>query len=469
MGNQAVNNLVNFLNIPQEDSDSSGYMSAEDEIYDEIESQKTRPNFLDRSTSLQSDKSFDGASLQIGRIFRHIWSQMRSNNDVVCYCCFVFVFLWNFSLLSMVYLAALFLYALCVNTGPNYIFWVIMLIYTEGYILLQYLYQIIIQHCGLIINSELLRELGFPERKIASSFVVSTLPLFLVYLFTLIQSSITAKDGEWVPSTDSDFIRGSTLYRKEVIRSYSWTKRAQELLYLVMSKIKLIIRKAYRYWKSLTQGAESPPFFLQVSMDVNLWPEDGIQPERIESAMNQLLRVVHRERCEEEDPNFCPFASRVHVQSIERSEEESNVALVVFEVVYASSSSGCASAELHKSLTPAADVAKEINKAQHVGYTEEVGFPYPILSVIGGGKREIDLYAYIFCADLIVFFLVAIFYQSVIKNHSEFIDVYQLEDQFPEEFVFILMVSLSLFTFSLLFLLFSFPFFQGVGGGSKYK
>jgi hypothetical protein len=66
--------------------------------------------------------------------------------------------------------------------------------------------------------------------------------------------------------------------------------------------------------------------------------------------------------------------------------------------------------------------------------------------VIGGSKREVDLYAYIFGADLSVFFLVAIFYQSVIKNKSEFLDVYQLEDQFPKEFVFILMVSLcSLF------------------------
>jgi piezo-type mechanosensitive ion channel component 1/2 len=32
------------------------------------------------------------------------------------------------------------------------------------------------------------------------------------------------------------------------------------------------------------------------------------------------------------------------------------------------------------------------------------------------------------------------FYQSVLKNKSEFLEVYQLEDQFPKEFVFILMV-----------------------------
>lgn len=440
IGNQAVNNLVSFLNIAQEDSDMNGQTCAEDGIYDEMESQKTRQGCLERSSSLQSDKSSDAASLQLGRIFRHIWSQMRSNNDVVCYCCFVLVFLWNFSLLSMVYLAALFLYALCVNTGPSYIFWITMLIYTEVYILLQYLYQIIIQHCGLSVDSHLLRELGFPTDKIMSSFVVSSLPVFLVYLFTLIQSSITVKDGEWMSCTDFKSFNRNNLYTKDVSTYYSWHERARDLLDQSTNMVKLIIRSFFGYWKSLTQGAESPPYFVQVSMDVNFWPEDGIQPERIESGINQLLRIVHNDKCKEKNPNICPFASRVHVQSIERSQENPNVALVVLEVVYASPVIGCSSAEWYKSLTPAADVANEILKAQHAGFVEEVGFPYRILSVIGGGKREIDLYAYIFCADLIVFFLVAMFYQSVIKNKSEFLDVYQLEDQFPKEFVFVLMV-----------------------------
>ncbi|XP_028789013.1 piezo-type mechanosensitive ion channel homolog [Neltuma alba] len=438
IGNQAVNNLVNFLNIAQEESDVNEQSPVEHEIYDDIESQKTR--HLERSSSVQSDRSSDAASLQLGRILRHIWSQMRSNNDIVCYCCFVLVFLWNFSLLSMVYLAALFLYALCVNTGPSYIFWIIMLIYTEVYILLQYLYQIIIQHCGLSINSHLLRELGFPAEKITSSFVVSSFPLFLVYLFTLIQSSITVKDGEWMASTDLKFFHRNGLYTKDTSTSYNWHDRTRNLINQLTNLVKLIIRSSFRYWKSLTQGAESPPYFVQVSMDVNFWPEDGIQPERIESGINQLLRNVHNNRCNEKNPNLCPFASRVHVQSIERSLENPKVALVVLEVVYASPAMGCFSAEWYRSLTPAADVAKEILEAQQSGFVEEWGFPYHILSVIGGGKRELDLYAYIFCADLIVFFLVAMFYQSVIKNKSEFLDVYQLEDQFPKEFVFILMV-----------------------------
>ncbi|XP_035538685.1 piezo-type mechanosensitive ion channel homolog isoform X2 [Juglans regia] len=440
IGNLAVNNLVSFLNIGQEDSDMKQNLFAEDGVYDEMESQKSEYLSLDRSSSLQSDQSSDAASLQLGRIFCHIWSQMRSNNDVVCYCCFILVFLWNFSLLSMVYLAALFLYALCVNTGPSSIFWVIMLIVTEVNILLQYLYQIIIQHCGLSIDSDLLRELGFPAHKIMSSFVVSSLPLFLVYLFTLIQSSITAKDGEWMYSTDFNFCKKSALYRKEVLVKYSLSESTMGVLQLIKNMVKLTFRSIFRYWKSLTQGAESPPYFVQVSMDVKSWPEDGIQPERIESGINHLLRIVHEERCKSQNPSLCPFASRVHVQSIERSQEDQNVVLVVFEVVYASPLTECASAEWYESLTPATDVAKEILKAQHAGFVKEIGFPYPILSVIGGGKREVDLYAYIFVADLIVFFLVAIFYHSIIKNNSEFLEVYQLEDQFPKEFVFILMI-----------------------------
>ncbi|GMN48728.1 hypothetical protein TIFTF001_017898 [Ficus carica] len=376
IGNQAVNNLASFLNIAPEESDLNDRSSSEDGVYDEMESQKTKYTSLGRSASLQSDTSTDATSLQLGRIFRHIWSQMQSNNDIVCYCCFVLVFLWNFSLLSVVYLAALFL-----------------------------------------LSS-------------------STVGLRLIRTFF---SSITVKDGEWISSTDFSFHKRSAFIGKEVPASYNWSDRVLEFMNLIKNTSKLIIRSLIRYWESLTRDAETPPYFIQVSMDVHLWPEDGIQPERIESGINQLLRAVHDERCEELNPKLCPFASRVHVQSIERSQENSNMALVVFEVVYASSLTNCKSAEWHKSLTPAADVAKEILEAQRTGLFKEMGFPYSIVSVIGGGRREIDLYAYMFGADLAVFFLVAMFYQSVIKNNSEFLDVYQLEDQFPIEFVSILM------------------------------
>ncbi|KAL3849827.1 hypothetical protein ACJIZ3_011709 [Penstemon smallii] len=443
IGNQAVSNIVSFLKIAPEDSDSNEPSHLEDGLCNHTEN----PDHLNRSSSLQSDKSrtSDSASLQIGRIVHHIWSQMRSNNDVVCYCCFVLVFLWNFSLLSMVYLAALFLYALCVNTGPSYIFWVTMLIYTEIYVLIQYLYQIMIQHCGFSIQSDHLREFGFPTKKIKSSFVSSLLPLFLVYLFTLIQSSITAKDGQF--SVGFSNCRGGLVNRKEVRTDSSLSDKAERVFELLSKIVEMVVSSCSRYWKSLTQEAESPPYFVQLSMDVKAWPEDGIQPERIESGINQLLQLVHGENCKNETPNRCSCASKVHIQSIKKSTEYTNVALAVFEVVYASLLTECTPAEQFKSLTPAADVAKEILKARHKGLAEKVGFPYPILSVIGGGKREIDLYAYIFGADLAVFFLVAIFYQSVIKNKSEILEYYQLEDQFPKEFVFILMIIFFLIVF----------------------
>ncbi|XP_021727828.1 piezo-type mechanosensitive ion channel homolog [Chenopodium quinoa] len=442
LGNQAVTNLASLLNVSQEDLDSTGHSSDDDVGCGEMESQNPENVHIARTSSLQSDKSrtmSESVKLKLLRIFRHIWSQMRSNNDIVCYCCFILVFLWNFSLLSMVYLAALFFYALCVNTGPSYTFWVVMLIYTEFYILIEYLYQIIIQHCGLI-DLTLLQELGFPHHKINSSFVISSLPLFLVYLFTLLQSSITAQDGDWSALSEFNAIKRKMHERKYVGPCSSWSEKLNKIFQPLKDGVEMIARSCLSYWKSLTQGAESPPYFVQLSMDVGAWPEDGIQPEKIESGMNQLLQLVHSEHCKGENPNVCPSACRVNIQSIERSEENPNVALAVFEVVHALPLRDCVSKGWSKSLTPASDVAREVLIAKCLGYVEEVGFPYPVLSVIGGGKREVDLYAYVFGADLAVFFLVAIFYQSVIKNKSDFLGVYQLEDQFPKEYVFILMV-----------------------------
>ncbi|MCL7046756.1 hypothetical protein MKW94_016922 [Papaver nudicaule] len=460
LGNQAMTNFVNLLNITHEDSETSEYSSADEGVYEEIESQPRRFEHLGRFSSVQSGSEFvasESTSRQIGRVFRYIWAQMRANNDFVCYCCFVIVFLWNFSLLSMVYLTALFLYALCVNSGPSYIFWVIMLVYTEVYILLLYVYQIIIQHWGLDIQWNLLHELGFPSHPITSSFVVCTLPLFLVYVFTLLQCSIIVKDGEWVSVMEFKFFRTHRRHPEEVVVQFSCTERAKRLVLMVKNVIKAMVRILSRHWKSLTRGAESPPYFVQLSMVVKVWPDDGIQPERIESGINKLLKIVHDERCRTMNPNMCTSASRIRVQSIERSQETPNIALTVFEVIYASDLTECPPTEWYKSLTPAMDVAKEIIKAQRAGLFEEIAFPYPIVSVIGGGKRELDLYAYIFCADLVVLFLVAIFYQSVIKNNSEFLEVYQLEDQFPKEFVFILMIIFFLIVLDRIIYLCSFP------------
>ncbi|KAK1319859.1 hypothetical protein QJS10_CPB04g00743 [Acorus calamus] len=268
------------------------------------------------------------------------------------------------------------------------------------------------------------------------------LPLFVLYIVTLLQSSITAKDGEWASVTEFNIFERKKSYREEYFASHSWRKVIWKLFVPLMNVIHVIGRSFLLYWRSLTKGSESPPYFVQVSMEVNQWPEDGIQPEKIESQINKLLDMVHEERFEQSDTFACNVGSKVRVQSIERSQDDSNIALAVFEVVHVSPlTEGYAEAQWYKSLSPAADVATEISMAQNLGMFEEIGFPYPVISVIGGGKREIDLYAYIFGADLAVFFLVAIFYQSVIKNNSKLLDVYQLEDQFPKEFVFILMLQ----------------------------
>ncbi|KAK3164410.1 hypothetical protein QOZ80_1AG0017640 [Eleusine coracana subsp. coracana] len=454
LGNQAVTNIVSFLNIDPDEPHSTEHPAGD--IFDIERQRETEDGQLLRTHSV-SDTSGNKAksSLPIGVIFRYLWYLMRSNYDYVCYCCFVLVFLWNFSLLSMVYLGALFLYALCVNYGPSYLFWVIILIYTELNILSQYIYQIIIQHCGLNIHLPLLQRLGFPDDKIKASFVVSILPLFLVYISTLLQSSITAKDGEWVPVTEFSFLSARNNIEDKHFMHYSRKDWLKKLHLPVMNIIRIIGRGLWRYWMSLTYGAESPPYFVQVTMEVNHWPEDGIQPERIESAINRVLTIAHEERCQANVPSSCNCCSKVRIQSIEKGKENSKVALAVLEVVYAAPVE-CQSAEWYKSLTPAADVEREIRESQKAGLFEEINFPYPIVSVIGGGKREIDLYAYYFGADLAVFFLVAMFYQSVLKNKSEFLEVYQLEDQFPKEFVFILMVLFFLIVVDRIIYLWSF-------------
>lgn len=257
----------------------------------------------------------------------------------------------------MVDLGALFLYALCVNYGPSYLFWVIILIYTELNILSQYIYQIIIQHCGLNIHLPLLQRLGFPDDKIKALFVVSILPLFLVYISTLLQSSITAKDGEWVPVTEFSFLSTRNNIEEKHCMPYSWRERLKSLHLPVMNLIRMITRGLSRYWMSLTHGAESPPYFVQVTMEVNHWPEDGIQPEKIESAINRVLTIAHDERCQANLSASCHCCSKVRIQSIEKSKENSNMALAALEVVYAAPAV-CQQAGWYNSLTPAADVER---------------------------------------------------------------------------------------------------------------
>ncbi|XP_027349564.1 piezo-type mechanosensitive ion channel homolog [Abrus precatorius] len=460
LGNMAVNNLMNYLKIEHEKLESTEDSSEDEEYYEiEIDNQNMGAELLEPTFSAHSVHEHtvpDTAYLQIGIILRYMWSRMRSNNDVVCYFCFILIYLWNFSLLSVVYLAALFLYALCQNTGPGYIFWVTMLIYTEGCILLQYFYQIIIQHTEFEFHMSLLQKLGFPAKKITSAFVTSNFPFFLVYIFTLLQTSITVKDGGWTMTVDLSFRKRRNQSYIEDVKCSTYLERLHRLFLPLKNILKLLIRSLSRYWKSLTWGAETPPYFVQLSMEVNSWPKEGIQPKKIESRINKLLRILHKRRCREKKHFNLHSASRVRVQSIENGEENENLCLVVFEVLYASPPIEFAAEEWYSSLTPAGDVTNEIRKAQRAGIFKEIGFPYRILSVIGGGKREIDLYAYIFGADLAVFFLIAIFYESVRKANIEFLEVYQLEDQFPEDFVLVLMVVFFLIVLDRIIYLWSF-------------
>uniref|UniRef100_M8C8Y8 Piezo THU9 and anchor domain-containing protein n=1 Tax=Aegilops tauschii TaxID=37682 RepID=M8C8Y8_AEGTA len=358
-GNQAVTNIVSFLNIDPEESLSNEH-PAEGSFYDVVENQRGTQDgqFLRTHSDSLGTATESSASMPVGVIFRYIWYQMRSNYDYVCYCCFIL-------------------------------------------------------------------------------------------------SSITAKDGEWVPVTEFSFLSARNNIEEKFCIPYNWKDRLKSLHMPLMNLIRMFGRGLSRYWLSLTQGAESPPFFVQVTMEVKHWPEDGIQPERIESAINKVLVTAHEERCQSNSPSSCHSSSRVRIQSIERSKENPSMALAVLEVVYAAPTE-CQSAGWFKSLTPAADVEREIHDSQKAGLFEEINFPYPVVSVIGGGKREIDLYAYYFGADMAVFFLVLMFYQSILKNKSEFLEVYQLEEQFPKEFVFILMILFFLIVVDRIIYLWSF-------------
>eukprot|EP01018_Ginkgo_biloba_P028454 Gb_34724 [translate_table: standard] len=447
IGNQTVANIVSFFNIEPNESDSQEPSSAEEKQYGKLDNHNAIEDFssghVDQTCSTYStgERVVSNETRQwFGKLFRYCWLKLRSNTDVVCYSCFVLVFLWNFSLLTMFYLAVLFLYALFVNPGPSHFFWLAMLIYTELNILLQYMYRISTHHCGPTIGSHLRWEIGFPANDLTSSFVTTVFPLFVVYLSTLVQSSIKARDGEWMTVSKNMFFHKRMPYQKETHITMHWKEKLSAFAPSVLNALKISGRALKRYWDALTHGSEAPPHFVQVSMNVTTWPEDGIQPERIESGINRLLDIAHKKWCKEKSLFDGHSVSRVRVESIESSPEDENTALAVFEVIYASPLTGCPVSAHYTTLTPATDVASELQRGNDEGLIEETGFPYPITSVIAGGKKEVDLYAYIFCADLVAFFLVAIFYQSVIKHNDQFLDVYQLEDQFPKEFVLVLMV-----------------------------
>uniref|UniRef100_A0A0D9Y909 Uncharacterized protein n=1 Tax=Oryza glumipatula TaxID=40148 RepID=A0A0D9Y909_9ORYZ len=211
-----------------------------------------------------------------------------------------------------------------------------------------------------------------------------------------IGSSITAKDGEWVPVTEFSFLSARNNVEEKQRMPYNWRERLKNIHLPVMNLIRMIGRGISRYWLSLTQGAESPPYFVQVTMEVNHWPEDGIQPERIESAINRVLAIAHEERCQANSPSSCHSCSRVRIQSIERSKENSSMALAVLEVVYAAPLD-CQSAGWYKSLTPAADVEKEIHESQKAGLFEDILFFLIVVDRI--------IYLWSFATGKVIFYL----------------------------------------------------------------
>ncbi|KAH9316717.1 hypothetical protein KI387_025344, partial [Taxus chinensis] len=275
LGNQAMANIVSFFNIEQCDSDSKEVSSTEDKENDLPNNGNGIKEFgsghIDETFSTHSIGERDvykEKSQWFSKLARYCWSKVRSNSDAICYFCFVFVFLWNFSLLTMVYLAVLFLYALLVNPGPSHLFWLTMLIYTELNIFIQYVYQISVRHCGLKVGSHLQLEIGFPPIGVTSSFVITVFPLFIVYFSTLIQSSIKARDGEWMSATENVFHGKGMTYMKTNYRTMQLKEKLFSLKQSVINTVKLSGRGLERYWTSLTHGSESPPYFVQISMNV---------------------------------------------------------------------------------------------------------------------------------------------------------------------------------------------------------
>lgn len=454
IGNKALANLVGLLSIDKEDENMKARSGDEDRLRNVAASERqeaVRPVPLEPPALVDECKYRSGwweTWTQLCMLCYYSWCQIRGNTDIVCYFFFVLVYVWNFSILTLVFPATLFLYALLVTPGPSQYFWLAMLIYTEVNILLQYCYQIRATHCDPVTSPpSWLRKLGIPGSVGPHSFVVSVLPLFLVYLATLMQSSIKAQDGEWMFVNErSTFFSNGRLRDPEGQTQLPHEVTVRDTFWKAVCGISdlfwRLVRGLSMYWQALTSGSEAPPHFVQVSMEVDKWPEAGIQPERIESACNRLLVAVRSSPLDVVTSDVLP-CSRVRVESIENSPDKPNTALAVLEVIHAAAPLRSAKNAHYSSLTPAADVAAELLKAKEQGYVEAASFPYPILSVIPGGKREVDLYAYIFGTDLLAFLFVATVYQSFVNHSSKLLDVTRAEDQFPKDFIFVLMVRIS--------------------------
>ncbi|ONK61516.1 uncharacterized protein A4U43_C08F30740 [Asparagus officinalis] len=139
----------------------------------------------------------------------------------------------------------------------------------------------------------------------------------MVCMSTILQSTITAKDGEWAPVTEFKFLDERNHYQEEHGTSFIWKNRVYHFISPVINVVNVIAKSFSMYWRSQTQGSEAPPYFAWLSMEASEWPEDGIQPERIETGLSQLLMLA--QRCETKIPIACHSASKVRIQSVQRS------------------------------------------------------------------------------------------------------------------------------------------------------
>lgn len=467
LGNRALANLVDYLKLDEEQDEAEGELfgavpivhavDAEDPVPNESPRQgEEKPNekpapALRRSGSWpraggeETARKKGGASgvgdsmRQLGIIAGYVARLLRANTHVVCYALFVVVFVWNFSLLTSAYGAALFGYVLLASPGPGGVFWLGVLIYTEFNILVQYTYQIPVSNSCKIVDpasgwAKLIEYCGI--RSYQNSFFLSVLPLFLVYLATLVHSSLTIRDGEWT------LVSGDTIFgsRKRTSRDIETGLTFGSSLTRFAAWAGSLLHRFRMFWQGILYGCEAPPHFVLLTMRVSKWPEGGIQPESIEAGMNRLLAAVHTEgaRFGPRRVNTPSGGSLVRVESIDQSPDRPNEAVAVLEVLHVAAPRKPGSKE---TLTPAADVAAEVQRMREEKREQACGFPYPIESVVAGGRREVDLYAYVFFADMLSFFYVALFYQSAVGAHKSIFAAAYEQDQFPKEFVYVLLVS----------------------------
>ncbi|GBG87247.1 hypothetical protein CBR_g45306 [Chara braunii] len=424
------------------------------------------PNNEDKSymvVPLQPTETPEDSLRRLRILLGYIKGKILSNTDFVCYLLFVVTFVWNFSFLTLMYPATLFIYALQSNPGPTDAFWILVLVYTELNILMQYTYQVVSTHIPDFhpVSSITLELLGIHLTH--SSFVISVLPLFLVYLCTLMHMSY--RDGEWMKVVDQS--------DNEVGRKKKGTAGRQKRVRL--NFFRSVYKALVTYWRSLVQGREAPPYFVQVSMFAQNVP----QPESIESGMNRLLarsyqlawNTVYALLLDGQHSAATierkGVPSRVRVESIENSTDKPGIAVVaVLEVVHAAVLPGrkgvkreiwqdvsegpvmgqSSNVDIEEVLTPSADVAHEIQKMVDEDIVEENGFPYPIFSVVTGQKQEADFHAYIVGIDLLTFIYVLLFYQLAVRDKSPFAEESYdfFEDQFPMDYVLVLLALFSL-------------------------